>query len=214
MTDVNQLLKLYIERFESAGDTDPTDLLDQAEGRDRARLSALIDGYLEHSAPSQKWDAAAFEGSVAERASELVQEGWSAESAELPTMLRSLRKQAQIKRAELMQGLADSLGFPQERERVAVYYNAMEHGNLPPAGISSKVFDSLAALLDTSADALRKAGEAVTPSAGGEPGATFARATRASEATDQAAASPGRLESAPPQEREPDELDRLFIGGD
>ena len=72
MTDVDRLLQTYIERFEAGDATDPSDLLDQAKGPDRARLSTLIEGYLEHAAPPQQWDAEAFEGSVAMRAAEMV----------------------------------------------------------------------------------------------------------------------------------------------
>ena len=84
----------------------------------------------------------------------------------------ALRKQAELPRPSLVDSLAKALGAKKkaEREKVAGYYNAMEHGQLEPQGISSKVFDALAGLLGTSAEALRKAGEAVAPSAGGEPG--------------------------------------------
>lgn len=214
MTDVNRLLRDYIERYEAEGAPDPSDLLAQVEGSDRARLIALIEGYLEHAAPTPDWDPEAFEGSLAERATERLVEAWEAESAALPRELVALRKRAELPRPALVEQLAAALGFPKQTERVAVYYNAMEHGNLPPAGVSAKVFDALASILDTSAEALRKAGEAVAPSAGGEPGAAFARETRATEAADQAAPSPG-LASRRAEEpgQEPDELDRLFTGG-
>jgi hypothetical protein len=217
MTDVPALLKTYIERFESGDETDPTDLLEQASGHDRARLSALIDGYLEQSAPTQSWDAAAFESSpVASRAADLVQEQWGAEAAALPSELVALRKQAKLPRRWLVERLASALGFAGETDRVGVYYNAMEHGQLPPAGISSRVFDALASILDTSAEALRKAGDAVAPSAGGKPGVAFARTVRVEAAADQAAPSPARKREQIDEaaEIEPDELDRLFTEGD
>ncbi len=112
MTDLNTLLQTYIERFESGESTDPTDLLEQAEGRDRARLSALIDGYLEHAAPAQEWDSAAFEGSVAARAAGMVEDAWAAESAALPRELVALRKRAELPRRSLVERLAETLGFP------------------------------------------------------------------------------------------------------
>ena len=59
MTDVDRLLREYIERFESGGSSDPGDLLEQVEGREREKLTVLIQGYLEHSAPAQDWDAEA-----------------------------------------------------------------------------------------------------------------------------------------------------------
>ena len=217
MTDVDRLLQTYIERFEAGDATDPSDLLDQAKGSDRARLSTLIEGYLEHAAPPQQWDAEAFEGSVAMRAAEMVQESWAEESSALPAQLVALRKQAELPRSSLIDSLAKALGAKKkaEREKVAGYYNAMEHGQLEPQGISSKVFDALAGLLGTSAEALRKAGEAVAPSAGGQPRAQPSRARSASRPpTTQWHPRPPARE--PDDDRDPadwDEIDRLFRGG-
>src|SRR5262245_374180 len=50
MTDVDRLLRDYIERFESGGSVDPNDLLEQLDAADRRKLSVLIEGYLEHGA--------------------------------------------------------------------------------------------------------------------------------------------------------------------
>jgi hypothetical protein len=217
MTDVDRLLQTYIERFESGGSVDPTDLLDQAEGKERARLSALIDGYLEHAAPAQQWDAKGFEGSVTQRAVEMLQESWAEESSALPAQLVALRKQAELKRSSLVESLAKALGATKkpQREKVATYYNAMEHGQLDPRGVSSRVFDALAGILGTTADTLRRAGESVAPSAGGEPGGAFARMTRI-EATDEARAVPAPKQTDPDaiETEDWDEVDRLFRGGD
>ena len=218
MTDADRLLREYIARFESGGSVDPSDLLEQADGRERARLSALIDGYLEHGAPAKQWNPEAFEGSLAERATELVQDSWEAGEEALPRQLVALRNKAKLKRTELFKRLAEALGHPDQEPKVARYYNAIEHGALPTEGISSKVFDALAKILDTSAEALRKAGEAVTPSAGGEPGPAYARMAP-SPGRDE---SPGYEQRSGPQERpdeipaeeEWDEVDRLFRGSD
>ena len=163
MTDVDTLLRSYIDRFQAGGPVDPSDLLAQVEGRDRERLSTLIDGYLEHGAPSQQWDAEGFEGSVAQRATELVREKWEAESQALPRVLTERRKTLKLHRSKLVADLTDWLGFPGQEAKVARYYNALEHGWLAPAGVSNRVWEGLASFLDTSADALRKAGESVAP---------------------------------------------------
>lgn len=217
MTDVETLLQTYIERFEAGDSPDPTDLLEQTEGRDRARLSTLIEGYLEHAAPRQRWDAKAFEGSVASRAVEMLQTDWAEQTSALSAQLVALRKQKQIERKTLVATLAEKLGFPKEADRVAAYYNAIEHGQLEPRGISSKVFDALASVLDTSADALRKAGEAVSPSAGGMASPAFTRTTPVEVTPDQleGAASPGKaMRSETPEAEQLDDLDRLFLGGE
>ncbi len=163
MADVDRLLREYIERFESGESADPGDLLDQVEGTERAKLSVLIEGYLEHSAPAQDWDPEAFEGSVAERAVARVTESWSEAAGQFPVELVRLRNARRITRADLVSRLADSLGVSGAREKVAFYYHRLEHGLLPAEGVSAKVWDALAKLLDTSADALREAGSSVSP---------------------------------------------------
>jgi len=212
MTDIETLLRSYIERFQAGGSVDASDLLDQLEGKDRERLSALIDGYLEHGAPPQAWDAEQFEGSVAQKATELVREKWEAEMQELPKMLVERRKQAKLHRSSLVKSLAEALGFPQEEAKVAHYYNAMEHGWLSPRGVSDKVFDALAALLDTSADALRKAGESVTPAAGGEPEVLYTRMAPSAQAdlSVEVDASDQLDEALEDRTEDWDEVDRLF----
>ena len=217
MTDADRLLRDYVKRFESGGDTDPTDLLEQLSGSERRRLSELIDGYLENAAPGQEWDAGAFEGSLAERASNLVAESWSDEAGELPHELVSLRTRRKLKRSELVARLAETLGVASQEQKVAAYYHGLERGTLPWAAVSDRVFDALAGILDTSADALRKAGSSIAPSAGGEPDPAFARLTRpapaaADETTqDETAAGPGGRQAA--EEEDWDEVDRLFMGG-
>jgi hypothetical protein len=214
MADVDGLLREYIKRFESGGSADPGDLLDQVEGRERAKLSVLIEGYLEHSAPAQDWDPEAFAGSVAERAVARVTESWSEAAGQLPVELVRLRNAKRITRADLVSRLADSLGVSEMREKVAFYYHRLEHGLLPAKGVSTKVWDALATLLETSADSLREAASSVRAQASAE-GAAYARtappppakyAQRVDERT-------GMASPASPESKEPDEVDELFTGG-
>ena len=158
MTDLDKLLRQYIERFEAGGDVDPNDLLSQAKAGEREELRELIAGYLEHAAPGQDWDARAFEGSLSQAAVEQVKAEWQAAEGELPTQLVKLRNERQITRADLVTRLAKSLGASGAREKVASYYHRLERGMLPAEGVSSRVWEALAKLLDTSADALRRAG--------------------------------------------------------
>src|SRR5262245_48596598 len=101
-TDVDTLLREYIERFESGGAPDPSYFLTRVEGNERSRLSALIEGYLELSAPAQEWDREEFEGSVAEGAVERLAERWSAQDLEPTTGLAAIRRGAKIRREELV----------------------------------------------------------------------------------------------------------------
>ncbi len=147
-----------MKRFEAGGETDPSDLLEQLSGRERERLSALIDGYLENAAPPQAWDAEAFEGSLAERATARVAESWSSAAGELPHRLVELRNQRKLKRRELVARLADALGVASQEQKVAAYYHRLERGTLQSDRVSAKVFDALASILGTTTDFLRKSG--------------------------------------------------------
>jgi len=220
MTDVDRLLRQYIEQFESGGSPNPTEFLDHAQDRDRARLSALIEGYLETEAPAREWDADAFEGSMAERAVAGVAESWSTASGQLPSELVARRKEARIKRGDLVTRLAKALGVPDRREKVALYYHQLERGLLPAGGVSSRVFDALAKLLGTTAGELREAGGSISPAFDqASPGiaATHARTARHdpiyAQDADLAAPAPA-ARPASEQDQEPDEVDRLFTGGD
>jgi hypothetical protein len=212
MTEVDRLLREYIERFEQGGEADPSDLLERIEGPEWQELVVLIEGYLEHAAPVQKWNADAFEGSLAERAVARVAETWSEASGELPVELVRLRNEHEIKRAELVTELADSLGVPESREKVASYYHRLERGLLPARGVSGKVWDALAKLLGTSAEALRQAGSTggqASPAAGPAYARMAAPPAQHAESADaDEVATPAR-----PDTEEPDEVDRLFTGG-
>jgi hypothetical protein len=214
MADVDKLLRQYIKRFESGGAADPTDLLSKTEGKDRAKLSALIEGYLERAAPAQEWDAKAFEGSVAERAVARLAESWSAQSGELPTELVKLRNEKKITRAELVKKLAERLGVPTMQEKVAFYYHRMERGLLPTSNVSSKVFDALGSLLGTTADSLRELGVRSAEAPGmPSPETLYARTAPPPPEEYAERGPPPDLADRAPAEA-PDEVDLLFTGGD
>ena len=58
----------------------------------------------------------------------------------------------------VVERLAAALGFADEEERVAAYYHRMEHGQLPAEGSRRRCSRRLAAILGSSAAALRRAG--------------------------------------------------------
>ncbi len=100
-------------------------------------------------------------------------------------------------------------------EKVAYYYNQMEHGLLEPDGVSDRVLDALAAIVDTTRDALRGAGERVAPPEAGE-GAVFARKAYADAdygGEDLTGAPASAAERARDEAFERDEVDELFLGG-
>jgi hypothetical protein len=214
MPDVDQLLKQYIAEHRAGGEADPRAYLDQLEGRDRAELAALIDAYLV-SSPGQRWDEDAYSGSSAERVVESLHESLVGASGSWPVLLPELRNRARIKREQLVERLATALGVAGREQKVAFYYNQMEHGRLPPAGVSDRVLDALAGIVGTTKEALRQAGEAIRLS-DTETDAVYARVAPPPPpeyAAEADLARPAEAASAAADHPEPDEVDELFRGG-
>src|SRR5688500_18477464 len=133
MADVDRLLADYIKEHRTGGPADPREYLSRAEGVDRRELAALIDGYLAR-APREQIDPAELRGTWAERvveslAQSMQSETWSA-------LLPELRSRAEIARDDLVARLATDLGVTGQQQKVAEYYNAMEHDQLEPGGVS------------------------------------------------------------------------------
>lgn len=215
MANVDQLLKRYIAEHRAGGEADPRAYLEQVEGTDRAELAALIDAYLVR-APGQPWDEDAYSGSPAERLVESLHESLAGASGSWPVLLPQLRHRARIKREQLVERLAAALGVAGREEKVAYYYNQMEHGGLEPPGVSDRVLEALAQIVDTTKEALRQAGQAVTVR-DADAGAVFAR--KAGPPSPEYAEAPGmaRPDEGPAApkgaEAERDEVDELFLGG-
>ena len=215
MADVESLFSEFVAEHKAGGDADPQTFLRQVEGRERQALATLIDGYLVR-APGRDWDAEAFEGSPAQAwadrmAGELtgapVVAGWS-------KVLPELREKARITRRKLVEQLADAIGTPGQTEKVSLYYHRMERGELEPRGVSTRVLEALAGIVGSSTDALRQAGQGFATEVL-EERAVFARTS-----TPDPEYIEERLEAGAPAEPAaspadgPDEVDRLFTGGD
>ena len=210
MTDPQQLFREFADRYASEGSADPREYLARAEGTDREELRALIEGFLER-APRREWDAGAFSGSIAERATERAAQeaepagGW-------PEVLPELRHRARLKRSEVVQRLAAALGFAGSEARVGEYYHRMEQGQLAPSGVSSRVLEALGGIVGASAEALRGAGE--TGDAGAAGGEVFARVGGPTGQVSPDVVGEVDVSAADAPPAPPDELDRLFTGGD
>jgi hypothetical protein len=211
MPDVDALFEQFIERQLAGENPDPTEYMSQASETEREELADLLDAFLEQ-APRQAWDPEAFRGSVAEQVVDRLDRSLHGSSGSWPILLPRLRTAAKLKRATLVERLADALGVSGSQEKVALYYNQMEQGQLDSSRVSSAVLDKLAEIVQVSVATLRKAGE---PLDGGEsPGAAPAAAVFARTATaDPEYASPGQASPPQMEHREEDEVDRLFRGG-
>jgi hypothetical protein len=211
MADLDRLLAELAADYEAGRDVDPAALLDRADPDQRQELAALIDSYL-MTAPPRKWDPEAYEGSLAQQAVDRVYESIVAESGSWPELLPALRRDARIKRGELVSRLASALGFAAEPqvEKIGDYYHRMERGQLRPAGVSARVIDALAGILGTDPGRIRAAGGGAGELEGkglafartAFPNAEFAEDVADAPVEHRAAEGPGR-----------DEIDALFLDG-
>jgi hypothetical protein len=126
--------------------------------------------------------------------------------------LPRLRDRAGLKRAELVERLAASLGVSNRAEKVARYYHEMEQGLLPAKGVSERVLQALSQITGETVDALRDAGRAIGGAAPGA-GPAAAPAAFARHGYPEAAAAPPGAPSPAGRAEEWDEVDELFRGG-
>ena len=213
MAEIERLIDEFAADYEAGRDADPAKFLDRVEPGRRQELAERLDRYL-MTAPTRRWDPKAFEGSLAQRASDRVYESLEGVSGTWPELLPHLRNQARIKRRELVERLAGALGFDAEPqiEKVGDYYNRMEHGRLPATGVSGRAIDALATVLGTDAERIRAAGSRI-----GEPGEGAQTAFARTASPDAELADADALaETAPPQppgRATHDEIDALFLDG-
>jgi hypothetical protein len=212
MTDVERLLTEYKKAHEGGDEADPRPYLARVAGVDRELLAGLIDAYLAE-APRRPFSAAAFGESRAAPVAEEVERSLAGAGGMWPALLPRLRARARLRRTELVAQLAARLGAQGQRDKVGLYYHQMEQGLLPESGVSETVLVALGKIVDSTASALRKAGQMPAP---GPPrtdeGAVFARATYGEPAPEV----PADAEELAARERGAekwDEVDRLFRGG-
>src|SRR4051794_195750 len=138
MSDIERLLREYIEALGEGQDVDPQDYLGQVEGAEREALTTLMEVHLEQ-APRREWDAQAYRESSAPQQVEAITKALEGSAGLWPALLPRLRNRVKLKRADLVAQLAARVGAQEQRDKVADYYNQMEQGRLPAAGVSNAV---------------------------------------------------------------------------
>lgn len=208
---IESLLAEFRAGYEAGERPDLEAIVARAPDEQRQTLREQIDLYL-MNAPRRAWDPAAYEASLAKQSVERVWESLEGVSGSWPQLLPHLRNRAKIRRQELVERLAAALGVGDRTERVAEYYNDMEHGRLRAAGVSKRVFVALAEIVGTSAETIRAAGEGARPEAAA--GGLFARLAESDERYEASAemAMPAPA-PADPGFGDRDEVDELFTGG-
>jgi hypothetical protein len=209
MAEIERLREQFIASFEAGERPDPRDFLTQLEGADQRELEALLDAYLAQ-APRRRFDAQAFAESPARALVDDLDQSLSGVAGTWPVVLPRLRNAARLRRGDLVRRLAESLGVTGREAKVERYYHEMEQGLLPPAGVSDRVLDALASLLQTTRERLREAGASPAAGAGAAPAALFARTAAP---TDDELAAMASAPAAAPEPEARDEVDELFLGG-
>lgn len=124
---------------------------------------------------------------------------------EPPLLLLRLRRK--LTRAAVVDAIVTRLGLdPGRKDKVGDYYHRLEVGTLDPEGVDRSVWDVLAGVFQANARALAGARPEPPPA----PAAAYLREpTGLLASLDRVA--PGA--PAPEDREEPDEVDRLFLGG-
>ena len=195
----------FVTAFEADGTTDPLDYLRQAAPADRLALAHRIDEYLA-GAPRRPLEQMPPDDPATDVVVDALMRSLAGASGMWPALLPRLRRSARMKRSELIDRLAAALGVSASREKVATYYHEMELGVLPPEGVSDRVLDALAGILNSSRERLREAGGTLSELPEG-PAVVFTR-VQSSEMPAQPPAAAPEGDSA-----QFDEVDRLFRGG-
>lgn len=209
MARPDDIFRRYVAAAESAGRAvDPGPFIDEVEGPEQDVLVAMIDTYLDEGVPTPAWDAAEFHGSDAEKFADRLDHALTGEAGEWPVLLPYLRHEARKPRSTVVAELSEELGIdPGSEEKVAEYYHGMESGLLPADGVTDRVLDALARILDCGSEVLRRTGRRFSE-AGSQPGGiVFARVSEGEQ--------PELIPDLPPPAPEPDtwdEVDRLFRG--
>jgi hypothetical protein len=208
VTEVARLLAEYVAEHQAGGEADPLFFLDRLDSEEeRVLLAGEIDRYLV-AAPRRAFDAGRFAGSTAAQTVDALERALAGQAGLWPAVLPRLRARAGIKRAVLVERLANALGVADRTEKVAAYYHAMEQGLLDSRGVSDKVLSALAAIVGETAQSLRDSGRSLLP--------PTARATPTPAVFARRAAWPGGVGNAEiPGSRDAgvwDEIDELFRG--
>jgi hypothetical protein len=215
MAEVDRLLAEFIEAHLGGADPDPREYLERLGDPERTELEELIDAYYV-AAPPRPWDPEAFEGSQAERITEMIDRAFRGQAGFWPVLLPRLRNQARLRRSELVARLAELLGVADREEKVASYYHQMEQGLLPSTGVSGRVLASVGQILGISADSLRDSGQALGIVTTSADDAVFARTGQPSPEwqLEHAEAAPPPSAARGEGQGDWDEVDRLFRGGE
>jgi len=207
--DPDRILSDFIDAWNAGRRPDADEYVGRADEPDRAPLASDIVAFLAF-APTPEYDDAAL---AAIRAEPAVVAGAAATRAPgglWPSLLPQLRGRASLSTGRLAAALVGALGLsPGSEAKTRDYLERLEAGELAPRGLSGRLLDGLARLLEVPRAVLDGAGGFGTAPA---PALFRAEGPRAEELRDDLDVLADAL--AAPAGGDWDEVDDLFRGGD
>lgn len=205
---VEAALSEFVKAFNAGERPNPREFIERVAEEDQRELEVLIELAIVES-PPRVWDPKAFENSKLAASAEKVYDSFAEFEPAIawPEALVAWRKRAEVKRSDLVERLAAALSVADKREKVGAYYHELETGTLQPTGVSRRVWEALAPIVDVPAKQILLAVRSWTPTPA-SPGtaAAFARSV-GSPPEIEASAAPAHGAAI-----ERDEVDELFLG--
>jgi hypothetical protein len=192
MTDLDALLREYVERLESGEVPAALDFIRRA-GDSAVEMALMIESVSTPRLPPP--------GGAGARIEQRLQRAGS-QTETFAALLVSSR--AGRSRAAIARELAADLDAPAQRAVVKAHLADLEHGRADPRRLAPEVLTALARILGAPRERLEAARRRATVSLGPTSAATFAR--RAPEGT------PGAEPRAGPADPDRERIDELFLG--
>jgi hypothetical protein len=155
--DPDRILSDFIDAWNAGRRPDVDDYVARAAEADRAPLASDIVAFLAF-APTPEYDDAALDAIRAEPVVAGAAAATHAPGGLWPSLLPRLRERAALSTGQLATGLVGALGLSPDREpKTRDYLERLEAGDLEPRGLSGRVLDGLARLLEVPRGALEGA---------------------------------------------------------
>jgi transcriptional regulator with XRE-family HTH domain len=159
MTDPDRILGEFIDAWRAGERPDAGAYVDRAPPAARTELAHTIEEFLS-LAPEPEYDAAAWAALSADPAVARVAAAVEGDAAESwSALLPRLRERRDLSLDALAGAVSDRLGLAAGRQpKARAYLDDLEHDRLVPERLSRRLLDALAAVLETPAAWLERAG--------------------------------------------------------
>lgn len=203
---IDQALSTFIDDWNAGRRPDLDEYLRSVAEDDRAELAQAVATFLEYAA-TPAYDDAAREQVRGDPALAGARERLL--GAALPEIVKEQRAARRLSVSDLARRVGKAVGLTGREERIEVYLDRLEHGELDGRRLTRRLLDALASALGANRDDLERASmRGLAPA-----GALFRMEENrdADQVLEQLEAVADALYAAAPPAR--DEVDELFLGG-